>query len=302
MRNKSTFEELKHRYSNGGMSMKLVYINILIFIFISILLVFGRLFSEASLLRINEFVHTIFSLPVSLNEFVYSPWTLFTSIFAHYSIIHLLFNMLFLYFAGQFAENFLSSKKILQLYILGGISGGIIEIIAHLIFPTLSSNSTIIGASGSIMAIFMFSATYKPQTKLSLFGLFEIQIIYLALIYLLYDIISIGLNDGTAHFAHIGGFMIGYIVGKSQDNTSNILSIFDKTQHLLSPIYRLLKRKETKLYVKPGGRPLTDEQYNELKIRNQKKTDEILDKISKSGYETLTKTEKEFLFKQSKNG
>ena len=219
--------------------------------------------------------------------------------------MHFLFNMLFLFFAGQLYEQLFGGKKLLNIYILGGIAGGILEIVAHELFPALSnSQSIVVGASGSIMAIFIAAAMYRPNTKIMLFGILPIRIIVLAGIYFIYDLLSLGMPDGTAHFAHIGGGIIGVISVKTMDKPNNILTRFARFTDKIFAIFKhdFFKKKNT-LNVERGGRPLTDEEYIARKKENQAKTDAILDKISKSGYESLTSKEKEFLFKQSnKNG
>ena len=180
-----------------------------------------------------------------------------------------------------------------------------LEIIAHELFPALSnSQSIIVGASGSIMAIFMAVAMYKPNTKIMLFGILPVPIMLLAGVYFVYDLLSLGMPDGTAHFAHIGGGIIGVITVKSIDNPKNILIRFTRfTDKIFALFQRDFFPKKSKLKVEHGGRPLTDEEYIEQKKANQARVDAILDKISKSGYESLSSKEKEFLFQQSnKNG
>jgi len=213
--------------------------------------------------------------------------------------------MLFLFFAGQLYEQLFEGKKLLNIYILGGIAGGILEIVAHELFPALSnSQSIVVGASGSIMAIFIAAAMYRPNTKIMLFGILPIRIIVLAGIYFIYDLLSLGMPDGTAHFAHIGGGIIGIISVKTMNKPNNILIRFTRFTDKIFTIFKrdFFKKKNT-LNVERGGRPLTDEEFIARKKENQAKTDAILDKISKSGYEALSSKEKEFLFKQSnKNG
>jgi hypothetical protein len=199
--------------------------------------------------------------------------------------------MLFLYFIGKIAEYYLGSKSIIILYITGGIIGGLIEILAHTLFPNLNLlNSLVVGASGSIMAIFIAISVYKPTTEVNLYGIFKVKIIWLALVYFILDLIKIGTPDGIAHLAHIGGAITGFIL---LNNKGKFLNSINKLFTL---------KPKTNLKVKKGGRPLSDEEFNDVKKQNEELTNKILDKISKSGYESLTKSEKDFLFKQSKNG
>jgi membrane associated rhomboid family serine protease len=288
------------------MHVKLLFVNAIVFIFIGFLHVFTRLLGNVEIEQSTSILlHDIFALQADFLGLITKPWGLITSIFSHFEFMHFLFNMLFLFFAGQLYEQLFGGKKLLNIYILGGIAGGILEIVAHELFPALSnSQSIVVGASGSIMAIFIAAAMYRPNTKIMLFGILPIRIIVLAGIYFIYDLLSLGMPDGTAHFAHIGGGIIGVISVKTMDKPNNILTRFARFTDKIFAIFKrdFFKKKNT-LNVERGGRPLTDEEYIARKKENQAKTDAILDKISKSGYESLTSKEKEFLFKQSnKNG
>ena len=306
MDDKNIFQDLKYRFQFGGMHVKLLFVNAIVFIFIGFLHVFTRLLGDVEIQQSTAILlHDIFALQADFLGLITKPWGLITSIFSHFEFMHFLFNMLFLFFAGQLYEQLFGGKKLLNIYILGGIAGGILEIVAHELFPALSnSQSIVVGASGSIMAIFIAAAMYRPNTKIMLFGILPIRIIVLAGIYFIYDLLSLGMPDGTAHFAHIGGGIIGVISVKTMDKPNNILTRFARfTDKIFAIFKRDFFKKNNTLNVERGGRPLTDEEYIARKKENQAKTDAILDKISKSGYESLTSKEKEFLFKQSnKNG
>ena len=306
MDDKNIFQDLKYRFQFGGMHVKLLFVNAIVFIFIGFLHVFTRLLGDEEIQQSTAILlHDIFALQADFLGLITKPWGLITSLFSHFEFMHFLFNMLFLFFAGQLYEQLFGGKKLLNIYILGGIAGGILEIVAHELFPALSnSQSIVVGASGSIMAIFIAAAMYRPNTKIMLFGILPVRIIVLAGAYFIYDLLSLGMPDGTAHFAHIGGGIIGVISVKTMDKPNNILTRFARFTDKIFAIFKrdFFKKKNT-LNVERGGRPLTDEEYIARKKENQAKTDAILDKISKSGYESLTSKEKEFLFKQSnKNG
>ncbi len=283
----STFiEEIKSDLKNR-MFMKLIFINVLIYVFIQLLNVVSRLTN----IELNRITVLFFTLNTKIPDFLFYPWGIFTSIFSHFDFIHLLFNMIFLYHIGKLTEYYIGQKSIIYLYVLGGVIGGVLELIIHMIFPTFYlSNSLIVGASGSIMAIFTALAIYKPSTTLNILGIFNIKIIWLALFYFILDLIKIGSNDGIAHIAHIGGALTGYFL------INNNSLILDKLINFNN------KNKKKKFKVEKGGRPLNDDDFNLIKKQNEDQTNKILDKISRSGYESLTKVEKEFLFKQSKNG
>jgi membrane associated rhomboid family serine protease len=306
MDDKNIFQDLKYRFQYGGMHVKLLFVNAIVFILIGFLHVFTRLLGNIEFQQTTAiFLHDIFALQADFLGLITKPWGLITSIFSHFEFMHFLFNMLFLFFAGQLYEQLFGGKKLLNIYILGGIAGGILEIVAHELFPALSnSQSIVVGASGSIMAIFIATAMYRPNTKIMLFGILPIRIIVLAGIYFIYDLLSLGMPDGTAHFAHIGGGIIGIISVRTMDKPNNILTRFTRfTDKVFTLFSRDFLRNKNSFKVERGGRPLTDEEFIERKKENQAKIDAILDKISKSGYESLSSKEKEFLFKQSnKNG
>ena len=306
MDDKNIFQDLKYRFQYGGMHVKLLFVNAIVFILIGFLHVFTRLLGNIEFQQTTAiFLHDIFALQADFLGLITKPWGLITSIFSHFEFMHFLFNMLFLFFAGQLYEQLFGGKKLLNIYILGGIAGGILEIVAHELFPALSnSQSIVVGASGSIMAIFIAAAMYRPNTKIMLFGILPIRIIVLAGIYFIYDLLSLGMPDGTAHFAHIGGGIIGIISVRTMDKPNNILTRFTRfTDKAFTLFSRDFLRNKNSFKVERGGRPLTDEEFIERKKENQAKIDAILDKISKSGYESLSSKEKEFLFKQSnKNG
>jgi membrane associated rhomboid family serine protease len=306
MDDKNIFQDLKYRFQYGGMHVKLLFVNAIVFIFIGFLHVFTRLLGNIEFQQTTGiYLHDIFALQADFLGLITKPWGLITSIFSHFEFMHFLFNMLFLFFAGQLYEQLFGGKKLLNIYILGGIAGGILEIVAHELFPALSNaQSIVVGASGSIMAIFIAAAMYRPNTKIMLFGILPIRIIVLAGIYFIYDLLSLGMPDGTAHFAHIGGGIIGIISVRTMDKPNNILTRFTRfTDKVFMLFSRDFFRKKNNFKVERGGRPLTDEEFIARKKENQAKIDAILDKISKSGYESLSSKEKEFLFNQSnKNG
>lgn len=309
MQTERTFiDDLKHQFRYGGMTIRLIFFNLIVFLFIQILLVFSRLIGLEAHDSVMDLLSDIFTLNTKIENFIYKPWGLFTSIFAHFKIWHLAMNMLFLYFSGKMFETLFDQKRLLYTYIFGGIAGGILEIIAHLIFPALQKESIIIvGASGSVMAIFTALAFYRPNLQVNLFGVFPIKLIYIAAVFILTDLLSLGLNDGTAHFAHIGGVILGMLSVHNIHSRSNLINSLQMFGDNLKRFFQNLFGSNKRMKVKKGGTTRsaqfkTDEEYNMEAKSRQEKIDSILDKISKSGYESLTKAEKEFLFNQSKNG
>ena len=288
--NRNIFQELKQTFLQGKMTHRLIIVNVAVFVLIQIYLAIFRLGGLVS----EDLPNTLFTLDTSLTGFLYKPWGIITSIFAHFDLFHLFSNMLFLYFSGKFFEQIWSGKQLLITYILGGIFGGIAEIAVQSIFYSTENNGAlVIGASGSIMAIFIAVAFHSPQTQLLLFGKFSIRLYFLAIFFLIQDIIGIGTKDNTAHFAHIGGAIFGIL---SIVTTKFIPSKSPNSKGFFNQLFKSSKKKTV------APRFKSDEAYNQEKRAHQEKTDSILDKISKGGYESLNQSEKDFLFKQSKNG
>ena len=288
--NRNIFQELKQTFLQGKMTHRLIIVNVAVFVLIQIYLAIFRLGGLVS----EDLPNTLFTLDTSLTGFLYKPWGIITSIFAHFDLFHLFSNMLFLYFSGKFFEQIWSGKQLLITYILGGIFGGIAEIAVQSIFYSTENNGAlVIGASGSIMAIFIAVAFHSPQTQLLLFGKFSIRLYFLAIFFLIQDIIGIGTKDTTAHFAHIGGAIFGIL---SIVTTKFIPSKSPNSKGFFNQLFNSSKKKTV------APRFKSDEAYNQEKRTHQEKTDSILDKISKGGYESLNQSEKDFLFKQSKNG
>ena len=290
------FESLKNSYRYGGMTVRLIFINVAIFLLIQIIEVFSRLMLTNDSF-FSKLLSAVFTLTTKFSEFIWMPWGIVTSIFSHFSLWHLLLNMLFLYFSGKMFEQLFDSKRLWYTYLFGGISGGVLEIIAHAIFPAFQgSNTVIVGASGSVMAIFMGLAFYRPNLTVSLFGIFPIRLIFLAGFFLISDLISLGTNDGVAHFAHIGGAIFGALSIRNTGRVS-FQNWFESLQRKIQTLFPNKKSTQTR----SNSRTKTDEEYNMEAKNKQQKIDVILDKISKSGYESLTRQEKDFLFNQSKN-
>ena len=286
--NRNFLSELKHELLKGKMTHRLIIINVAVFILIQVWLAIGRLGGAS-----DDIIYHIFTLDPNFTRLLYHPWGILTSIFSHFDFIHLLFNMVFLYFAGKIYEDIFHSKQLLITYIIGGIFGGIAEIIIQSLFFPLKESALIVGASGSIMDIFVAVAFHSPNMKVQLFGRFSIRLYFVALFFLIQDIIGIGKNDGVAHFAHLGGAIFGVL---SVQNSTLLNRIETGFTSLFKGKFGTSKKQQ------PKSRFKSNEDYNQERREQQIQTDKILDKISKGGYESLTKQEKDFLFKQSKNG
>jgi len=294
----SFLDELKSLYKRT-MFMKLIFLNVAIYVLIQIAGVFGRLGKVE--LETAYYLSKIFAMPTGAQDFLYHPWTIITSMFAHFKFMHILLNMLMLFFVGRMFEQIYDGKRLLYTYLLGGLAGGALEIIAHLIFPSMYGQySSVVGASGAVMALFIFLGFSQPNLKVTLFVFPPIRLIWIALFYIALDFFRLGTNDGVAHFAHLGGAIIGFVGSQNLYNSNNLINRFQRFSERIVGLFKPKQRTKFKVKRGPEVRNMTDEEYNADARARQKEIDRILDKISKSGYESLSKREKDFLFNQSK--
>lgn len=222
-----------------------------------------------------------FTIDADFGQLIFKPWSIITYGFLHGSFSHIFWNMVILYYFGKILNNLFGDELLKKLYLSGIAVGGLTYVLSYNIFPVFNGvESAMIGASAGVMSVLFYLTSYSPQMGIRIF-FFDIKIIYIALFLFFYDIIQIPLNNSGGHIAHIGGAIWGYYYcisnNKGEDFTQSILNIFKTT-----------KKKNTK----------ASDNNNSF---DQKKIDSILDKISDSGYDSLTKKEKEYLFKVGKN-
>ena len=288
------WDDVKLTFRNGSNLTRLIYINIAVFVLITIVAIIGFLITNP---EISEKALDLFSVPASLHTLLARPWTLITYMFTHKDIWHILFNMLWLYWFGRIFLEYLDGRKLVAVYLLGGISGAIVYIISFNIFPAFTgivADSVAIGASASVMAIVIAIAAYVPDYTVQLFLFGRIKIKYMALaIFVLTSIMDFSVNSG-GKLAHIGGAFFGYIYIINLRHGHDLGKGFNKIIDFFVTIFK--PRKKLKVTHKKVA---TEYEYNKIKTDHQKQINNILDKISKGGYDSLTKEEKETLFKES---
>ena len=226
-----------------------------------------------------------------MQRFITQPWSIITYMFLHMEILHILFNMLWLYWFGMLFLNHFSSKHLRGLYLFGGICGGVLYILAYNIFPYFSAVrdlATLMGASASVMAI-VIATTYRDpnyQIRLLLFG--SVRLKYLALIFIISDMLFLTSNNAGGHFAHLGGalggFLFAYCLKHGTDLTKWINIILDA---ITSLFHWKPRARKPKMKVEYGSDRQKDYQYNQQKKVSNEEIDRILDKIKKSGYSSL---------------
>jgi membrane associated rhomboid family serine protease len=288
-------DEIKDSFKNGTSLTRLIYINLGVFLALHIAIIFLYLFSA------QEQVNTILvwlAVPADLGTLLHRPWTVVSYMFLHQDFFHILFNLLWLYWFGKIFLTYLDEKHLLNVYLLGGISGAILYVISYNLVPVLNeqaANSIAMGASAAVMAIVIATATYAPSHSIHLIFIGPVKIIWVALVgFILSSMVDFSMNTG-GKIAHMGGALFGYFFVVSYKNGKDITRWFSR---FMDAVFSLLKpRKKMKVTYK---RTSNEYEYNAIKKEKQKNLDIILDKISKSGYDSLTKEEKETLFKMGK--
>ena len=275
---------------------KLIIINGAVFLGLHLLESFLALFTLPE--EYYGYVLHHLMLPASIGKLIFQPWTLITYMFVHEEFMHILFNMLWLWVFGRIFIYYKGGKMLTTVYVLGGISGGILYILSFNIFPLFANavhESYALGASAGILAIVIATATYTPNYSINIIFLGPVPLKYIAIFSVMSDAISIHSSNAGGHIAHLGGALFGYFYIKQMQKGNDYGKWFE---NILDALKSLFKPKP-KMRV-AHKRPLTDEQFNTQRKARQEEIDRILDKIAKSGYESLSKEEKETLFKASK--
>ncbi len=279
------FRELQTKFKSANIVQKLIYINIAIFIITLITSSFSGLYEKQ-----DNIIIQWFSLSSSIDFFITKPWSIVTYGFLHSGFRHILFNCLALHYFGRLFLDYFSEKQVLNFYILGTLFGGIAFLLSYNYFPLFEGKVIpLVGASAGITAIVIGIATYIPNYQLQLRFIGYVKVWQLAGVVILINLILLDGENGGGHIAHLGGALFGYLF--VSQSTNNKISSFDWFSKLFNK-----KTKPLKTVYKSSKK----NKNSSTKDNDQVKIDAILDKISKSGYDTLTQKEKEFLFKQGK--
>lgn len=284
----SFINNIKTRFYNANIVEKFISINIAILLLVYLFNTLGFFFQVKS-----NFIVDWFILPATFEGFISKPWTIITYGFVHVNFLHILMNLIALYYIGNLFINYFTAKQFITFYILGTLFGGVVFLLSYNFFPAFAndvSNSVLLGASAGVSAIFIGLATYMPNFELKFPLIGYIKLWYIAVFWVALDVIQIPAGNAGGHLAHIGGAIFGFLYVSQASNVktqiwSKILNFFTSKKKPLKTVYKSKKttpKKEANTTYK------------------QQKINIILEKISKSGYETLSKEEKDFLFKQGK--
>ena len=277
--------ELKQRYKNLDILSQFIAVMTLCFVLPFILNTFLFLFNLKNLSVVD-----FFDISPLLSELLYKPWSLITYGFFHADLWHLISNMIIFYFSGRVVLDLFGKDKFVKIFIIGLLSGSITYVLSYNIFPVFTGlKPSMIGASAGVMAVFIFLASYNPNYTFRLI-VFDIKIIYLALILIAMDLIQIPIGNSGGHLAHLGGAAWGYYycvqVKQGNDTGQWVIRFMEYLKEL-----SFKKRNVKKVYKRKNYKSSPKTSVDQQKI------DLILDKISKSGYDSLTKSEKNTLFK-----
>lgn len=294
----SFIADLKNNYQRGNISIQFIYINVGIFVLTSLVSVIWVLFNWGVPAWLK-----CFQLPAWLPLFVKQPWSLFTYMFLHAGVLHLLFNMLWLYWFGQMFLSVYSARHFRGLYLLGGICGGLLYMLAYNVFPYFNQyiyGAILLGASASVLAIVVATAVRMPEYRVNFMFIGAVRLKYVALFVVLLDLLFITSNNGGGHIAHLGGALAGWWFASSLQQGRDVTKWINNCLDWLSGGFKMKKApKKPKMKVNKGGKA-QDYDYNARKKQQSEEIDRILDKLKKSGYSSLTEEEKKRLFDASK--
>ena len=274
---------------------RLIYVNIGVFLLLKILGVFFYLAGQAFP------IYNWLSVPSVTEALISRPWTPVTYMFLHKGFLHLLFNVLGLYWFGQLFLYHFEGRKLLSVYLLGGLAGAAFYIVSYNVFPVFDSiYGLLLGASASVFALLVAVAFYDPDREIHLFFIGRFPLKYVAAFYVVLSIIGISASNPGGNIAHLGGAFWGWFyihrLRKGKDMGAGLVSMLDKIGAWFAGLLKPGSNMKV-TYKKP---PRDDREYNRQKNVKQEAINRILDKIGKSGYDSLTKEEKELLFKQGK--
>lgn len=289
-------KNIKHFFKTNDALIGLITVNVAVFILYYVVRMFYALFAALQYFPLDHWL----AVPADVDSLLSRPWTLITYMFFHQGLLHILFNVLWLYWFGRMFRTYFSGWQLVNVYILGGVVGALLYVLFYNVFPIFAEEkyvAILLGASAGVLAVVMAISCYVPKHTISLLFFGRIRLIYIALATVAIDIISISGNENAGgHIAHLGGALFGYLFAVHIRQGRDITKWFGRLCSWFSSFFKP-KPKLKVAYQRP---PTDDREYNRQKNENQKEIDRILDKISKGGYDCLTKKEKETLFYQKR--
>ncbi len=287
------FTNIKSIFKNGDVTTRLIFVNVALFIVIGLLSIFLKLLGSNAIS-----ISFLFSVPSDAQLLILHFWTPITYMFYHEAFLHVFFNMLMLFWFGRFFLLYFSQKQLLSLYFFGGIMGALFFVLGYNFLPFYTSDKGILmGASASIMAILTATAFRAPNMEIQLILIGRVKLMWIAIIMVLISVFGLTSTNGGGELSHLGGAFGGYLFVFFQNKNKNILAPIDAIISFFVMLFRPKPKKKTFKNVYHSQK-LSPEEYNQKKAQDEKDVDIILDKIKKSGYESLTSEEKQKLFER----
>ena len=284
-------EKLFYRFQQFNVAEKLIVFNVIFFVLPLLINTFLFLF------KIPIDSYTVwFELSSSFSDLVFKPWTLITYSFLHSGFFHLFFNMYIFLFTSRLFLNLFKSNSLINIYFLGVVFGGLLFLFSYNFFPAFeNSKPYMIGSSAGVMSLLIFMSTYSPNLEVRLI-IFNVKLLYIGIAFMMLDVIQIPYGNAGGHIAHLGGALLGFFYANNLKNGVDIGLPFERIIFKLFNLFQFNKTKMNVAFKNKSNKKFSGRNDNNSKT-HQKKIDEILDKISSSGYESLSKKEKDFLFK-----
>src|ERR1035437_207448 len=275
------FDNIRYTFKQGNSLIQLIYINVAVYVLINLILIIMLLFNQS-----GSFILSYLAVPSDLKSLLYHAWTPLTYMVLHESFLHILFNMLALFWFGKIFLLYFSEKQLIGLYLFGGFLASFFFVTAFNSFPYYTPylrQSILLGASGSIMAIIVASAVQSPNLEMQLLFIGGIKLKYIAIVAVLTSFFGITSDNGGGQLAHLGGSLAGYLfvvsLRQGKDLTSGLNRIMDSIHNLFGPRKLKVKHSATR-----KNAPMSDAEFNMNKARKMAEIDKILDKIKTSGY------------------
>ena len=295
--------DIKELYSKhflqASVLQKLIVVNVAIFVAFLLLNTLSFLF-QTDLSVIQSWL----SFPNDIFDYIIKPWSIITYAFLHADFWHLLFNMLWLHFFGQIFINIHTGRRFLNVYFLGAIFGALLYMLAYSFFPAFAqiSKSSLVGASAAVNAVMVAATVQSPDSPLRfMFIPITFKLWWITVGLLVLDVIRIPSGNAGGHLSHLGGALIGYLYMKQLQKGNDIGVPVEKTMDWIVALFKPREKGKVKMKTVHKAKKTKSKVVRSTKgTDTQKQIDAILDKISKSGYESLSKKEKDFLFKVGK--
>ena len=302
-------DNLRSRYTAATVPVRFVMVNVAVFVIVRVLALVCLLFAVDAMPAIE-----LLEMPSNPVKFVHQPWSLISYMFLHYDVMHILFNMLWLYWFGAMFHQIFGTRRFVGLYFLGGIGGALLYMLAYNVLPLFrSTEGLLLGASASVLAIVAATAVRQPDYKVGLLFFGQISLKWIAIVTIFIDVISIGSSNAGGHIAHLGGALTGAAFALADRRGTDITAWFNRAIDWIVNLTR--RRPRVKVgnfhnspFTRTKQQPRTDKQQyerdngrrNSMTPAEEAEMDEILKKIKLSGYASLTAEEKRRLFEVSK--